>query len=127
MLRKILMIFTLSLSLFGASLNWEKSYHEAKEKALKENKQLFLMVSSPKCPECSYMKKKVFSQAKIKKYINQNYITYQFLHKSEEIPKDMKMWGIPRIYISKGDDKVIGKLFGGVKAPKLLKFLKNSK
>ena len=127
MYKKILVTLLIGSSLFAGNLNWESSYKVAKQKANEQNKELFLFVSSPTCPECNYMKKKIFTKDKVNEYINKNYISYQFLHKSDEVPKDMKMWGIPRLYISKGDDKVVAKKFGGLKADKLLKFLEQFK
>lgn len=123
MLRIFIFCFFIFFSLNAKSINWEKNYEEAKAKALKENKILFIMVSLPTCPECNYMKKRVFTQEKIKNYINENFISYQFEHESEEIPKAMKFWGIPRFYFSKDGVNVQAKAMGGLKADKLYDIL----
>lgn len=127
MIKVILISLLMLLSLNAKSLNWEKSYESAVKKAKEQNKPLFIMVSSPTCPECNYMKKKIFTQDKIKSYINKNFISYQFLHEAKEIPKQMQFWGIPRFYFSKDGQNVYNKAMGGLKADKLLTLLTKSK
>lgn len=123
MLRVFTICLFLILSLNAKSINWEGNYQEAKEKALKENKPLFIMVSLPTCPECNYMKKNIFTQDKIKNYINKNFVSYQFQHQSKDIPKDMEFWGIPRFYFSKDGVKVKAQAMGGMKEDKLYDIL----
>lgn len=127
MIRFILIALLLAFTLQAKSLNWEKDYETAKQKALKENKKILVMVSSPTCPECNYMKKEVFSQKKIKEYINKNFITYQFLHKSKEIPKQMQFWGIPRFYFTSDGSNVTAKAMGGLKSKEFFNLLEENR
>lgn len=115
------------LSLNASSLDWEKDYSEAINKAKKENKAIFVMVSAPTCPECNYMKKNVFTNPEVKEFINKNFISYQFNIDDKNIPKEMQFWGIPRFYFSKDGEKVYNKVMGGLKTDKFIAFIKESK
>ena len=52
------------------------------------------MVSSPKCPECNFMKKNIFTQKEIYQFINKNFIPTELHVKDKNIPQQMKFWGI---------------------------------
>ena len=115
------------LTLHAASINWEKDYDSAIQKAKKENKPIFVMVSSPTCPECNYMKKHVFTKDEVKNYVNKNFVSYQFDISDTNIPEQMQFWGIPRFYFSKDGKNVYNKTMGGLKVDKFMTLVKESK
>jgi len=124
---KLLGIFLFAIvSLNAASLNWESNYDMAVKKAKEQNKPIFVMVSSPTCPECNYMKKHVFTKDEVKNYINKNFISFQFDISDETIPKEMKFWGIPRFYFSNDGENVYNKAMGGLKTDKFITLIKES-
>lgn len=127
MFRFLTILLITFLSLNAASINWEKDYENAIEKAKKEDKAIFVMVSSPTCPECNYMKKHVFTKNEIKNFVNKNFISYQFDISDENIPQQMQFWGIPRFYFSMDGENVYNKTMGGLKADKFMEFIKESK
>lgn len=127
MIRFLGVLLITFLSLNAASINWEKDYENTIEKAKKENKPIFVMVSSPTCPECNYMKKHVFTKDEIKNFINKNFISYQFDISDENIPEQMQFWGIPRFYFSMDGKNVYNKAMGGLKADKFMSLIKESK
>ena len=128
MFKSILIFLTLTGTIFAASsLNWEKDYNSAMKKAKEQNKEIFVMVSAPTCPECNYMKKNVFTNDEVKNYINKNFISYQFNIDDKNIPEQMQFWGIPRFYLSKDGKNVYKKVMGGLKTEKFMTFIKSEK
>jgi len=126
-MKKIVLITLLAfLGLNASSLNWEKDYETAIKKAKEQNKSIFIMVSSPTCPECNYMKKNVFTKDEVKNFINKNFISYQFNIDDKNIPKQMQFWGIPRFYFSKDGKNVDNEVMGGLKSDKFIAFIKES-
>ena len=115
------------LSLNAASLNWENDYESAINKAKEQNKPLFIMISSPSCPECNYMKKNVFTKDEIKNFVNKNFISFQFDISDPNIPQQMQFWGIPRFYFSHDGENVYNKARGGLKTDKFMTLFKESK
>ncbi len=121
-----ILVFTF-LSLNAASFNWEKDYATAVKKAKELNKPILVMVSSPTCPECNYMKKHVFVKDEVKNFVNKNFITYHFDINDQNIPKQMQFWGIPRFYFTKDGENVYKKAMGGMKEDKFMALLKENK
>lgn len=127
MIRLFVILLITFFSLHASSINWEKDYENAIEKAKKQHKAIFVMVSSPTCPECNYMKKHVFTKDEIKNFVNKNFISYQFDISDKNIPQQMQFWGIPRFYFSMDGENVYKKTMGGLKADKFMTLIKENK
>jgi thioredoxin-related protein len=72
------------------------------------------------------MKKHVFTNDEVKKYIDKNFISFQFDISDPDIPKQMQFWGIPRFYFSHDGENVYKKAMGGLKTDKFLTLIKES-
>lgn len=121
--KSLFLLLFFSITLF-ASISFEKDYKKAVAKAKEENKALFVMISSPTCPECNFMKKNVFTKKEVSDYINKNYVSFSFDIKDKKIPKQMQFWGIPRFYLSNDGENVYKKKMGGMKEDKFMQFIK---
>ncbi len=121
-------IFLLTISLFGAGINFEKDLVTAKQKAITENKKLMIMYSTPTCPECNYMKKKVFKDKKIISYTNENYVFVIMDIKKDKDILPYKFIGIPTFYfVNPNDMKLLSKKIGGTREAQFLSFIKQVK
>lgn len=126
-MKKFILVFLFSsLSVF-ASIEFQKDYKKALTLSKEQNKPLFVMVSSKKCPECNYMKKHIFTQKEVSDYITKNYIAMEFDIKDKTIPEQMQFWGIPRFYFSKDGKNVYKKKMGGMKKEQFLSFIQKDK
>ncbi len=118
----------LSLSLFSASINFEKNLETAKQKAVKQNKKLMIMYSTPSCPECNYMKKKVFKDKEIISYVNKNFVSVIMDIKEDKEKLPYKFIGIPTFYFSDAQNmKLLSKKIGGTREAQFLEIVKNVK
>lgn len=120
---KIFFILTIFCVSLFSSISFEKDYKTALEKSKESKKPIFVMVSSPQCPECNYMKKNIFIQKDVYEYINKNYISIDFDVKDKSIPKQMKYWGIPRFYFTNDGVNVYKKKMGGMKKEPFVNFI----
>jgi thioredoxin-related protein len=85
---KKLIIF-LSVFLFAfevGKVNWLRDYKEAEKLALRENKIIMVDISKHNCPPCIYMEKKVYSNEKVAKYIQKNFIPLFYYADTDKIP-----------------------------------------
>ena len=123
---KLLFTILLStISLFAAGINFEKDLQTAKEKAIVENKKLMIMYSTPTCPECNYMKKKVFKNKEIISYTNKNFVSVILDIKKDEKILPYKFIGIPTVYFADAKDmKLLSKKIGGTREAQFLDVLK---
>ena len=126
---KLISLFLIfSISLFASSVNFEKDLQSAKEKAIKENKKLMIMYSAKSCPECNYMKKKVFKDEKLSSYLNTNFVSVVMDIKKDKSTLPYEFFGIPTFYFSNpADMKLLGKRIGGTREAKFLQIAKNIK
>lgn len=127
-MKLLISIFLLSLSLFASGINFEKDLETAKNKAIQENKKLMIMYSTPTCPECNYMKKKVFKNKDIISYTNANYVSVIMDIKKDEKILPYKFIGIPTFYFTNAKDmKLLSKKIGGTRETQFLELLKQVK
>lgn len=96
---KIVSILLLLCSfLFSSSINFEDNLAEAKSEAIKKNRPLMIMYSSPTCPECNYMKKKVFKDYTLSSYVNKNFVSVIMDIKEDKDKLPFEFIGIPSFF-----------------------------
>ncbi|RXJ68139.1 thioredoxin family protein [Halarcobacter ebronensis] len=123
----IITIFLLASSIFASGINFEKSLAIAKEKALTQNKKIMIMYSTPTCPECNYMKKKVFKDKEIISYVNDNYISVVMDIKEDKDKLPFDFIGIPTFYFTDKNMNLLAKKIGGSRESEFLETIKSVK
>lgn len=127
-MKQFLLMSLLSISVFANSINFEKDLTSAKQKAVAENKKLMIMYSTPTCPECNYMKKKVLKDEQIVSYVNENFVSIILDIKEDEKILPYKFIGIPTFYFANASNmELIGKKIGGTREEQFLEIVKNIK
>ena len=127
-MKKFILLCLLAISVFASSINFEKDLDSAKQKAIAQNKKLMIMYSSPTCPECNYMKKKVLKDEQIASYVNENFVSVIMdIHEDEKI-LPYKFIGIPTFYFANATNmELIGKKIGGTREEQFLEIAKSIK
>jgi thioredoxin-related protein len=78
MMKKLVFIFTLILSNFSFSQNWQPSFQEAKAIATKENKNIVLVFSgSDWCAPCMKLEKNIWNSEEFKAEATQKWVIYK--------------------------------------------------
>lgn len=127
-MKLLFLILILTLSLFADSINFEKDLSIAKQKAIDSNKKLMIMYSTPTCPECNYMKKKVLKDKEIVSFVNDNFVSVIMDIKEDEKILPYKFIGIPTFYFSDASSmKLLAKRIGGTREKQFLEIVKNVK
>jgi thioredoxin-related protein len=127
-MKQFLLMSLLTISVFASSINFEKDLASAKQKAVAENKKLMIMYSTPTCPECNYMKKKVLEDEQIVSYVNENFVSLIMDIKEDEKILPYKFIGIPTFYfVNASNMELIGKKIGGTREEQFLEIVKNIK
>ena len=127
-MKQALLLCLFAISVFASSINFEKDLDSAKQKAITENKKLMIMYSSPTCPECNYMKKKVLKDEKIVSYVNENFVSVIMnIHEDEKI-LPYKFIGIPTFYFANASNmELINKKVGGTREEQFLEIIESIK
>ena len=111
-------------TLMADELHWMTSLPEAKVKAAKENKLLFLdFTGSDWCGWCMKLDKEVFTKPEFAEYAKKNLVLVQVDFPHKELPADLKaanaalgkkydVTGYPTLIVMKPDGKVVWKQEG---------------
>lgn len=84
--------------LYAAPIQSDKEFQQAVEKMGKENKLVLMMYSTEDCPECAYMKQKVFHDKAVEPYLTRNFVVIEKnIHKSK-LPDGYDYFGIPTMF-----------------------------
>lgn len=92
--------------LYAGPIQSDKEFQQAVEKMGKENKLVLMIYSTEDCPECAYMKQKVFHDKAIEPYLTRNFVVIEKnIHKSS-LPDGYDYFGIPTMFfIDKAGNK----------------------
>lgn len=84
--------------LYAAPIQSDKEFQQAVEKMGKENKLVLMIYSTEDCPECAYMKQKVFHDKAVEPYLTRNFVVIEKnIHKSK-LPDGYDYFGIPTMF-----------------------------
>lgn len=126
-MKLLISLLIFSASLLAGGINFEKNLEIAKEKALKQDKNLMIMYSTPTCPECNYMKKKVFKDKEIITYINENYVSVIMDIKKDKKQLPYEFIGIPTVFFADKNMNLLAKKIGGTREKQFLEIAKSTK
>jgi thioredoxin-related protein len=106
-MKKFFFLFVIFGSLlYAGPIQSDKEFQQAVEKMGKENKLVLMMYSTDDCPECAYMKHKVFHEKAVEPYLTRNFVILEKnIHKSS-LPDGYDYFGIPTMFfIDKAGNK----------------------
>jgi len=101
------MLLWLIGSYLGAgSIQNDKDFQQGVEKMGKENKLVLMMYTTDDCPECAYMKQKVFHDAAVEPYLNRYFVVIEKNVHTSKLPDGYDFFGIPTMFfIDKAGNK----------------------
>ncbi len=112
MKKTVLYLILLSLSLF-AQPEWSDSMDDAKEKALKEDKLIMLMLSREECNACWYMENIVFEDKDVNTLLKSRFVSVYLNVRSDIVPEKFPYVGTPTFYFMDATGQLIGKRLSG--------------
>lgn len=94
------------LSLWGGTIQNDDQFKTAISSMGTENKLVLMIYTTDDCPECAYMKTKVFHDKRVESYMSQNFVVIEKnVHKSK-LPDGYDFFGIPTMFfIDKAGNK----------------------
>lgn len=106
MKKLFVLIVVFSSFLYATPIQSDKEFQQAVEKMGIENKLILMIYTTDDCPECAYMKQKVFHDKAVEMYMSHNFVVIEKnVHKSK-LPDGYDFFGIPTIFfIDKAGNK----------------------
>ena len=85
-------------SLFATSIQNDEQFKEAVA-AIGTNTTLVLMIyTTDDCPECTYMKQKVFHDKTVEPYLNRNFVIIEKNVHKNKLPDGYDFFGLPTMF-----------------------------
>ncbi len=125
------MIKTILLFLFGLNLvnamqiTDDIIFQNIYKQQQNSNKIVLMLYSAKTCPQCAYMKQKVFKNNEVKNFMNKHFILLEKDINKDDLPEGFNYFGIPTMFFVDKEGKQIAKIIGSSRSEAFLKQLKN--
>lgn len=123
-MKLLMLLFVVGTVLWGGTIRQDEQFKTAVSSMRKTDKLVLMIYTADDCPECAYMKKKVFHDPKIEGYLNANFVIVEKNVHRDKLPDGYDYFGIPTMFfIDKAGHKK-ETVVGSKKAPEFLKELR---
>lgn len=126
-MNKTILALALMVSYASAQINWASSYEVALIKAVKEKKNVMVMLSKEGCPACEYMENNVFEEQVIEETINKNFVPVHLDIHKDKIPSDLGYIGTPTFHFINAKGEKLKRYDGGANIPTFMGILNSVK
>ena len=122
---KTILILFLSLGcLFGLDIKNDSTFKQIYQEKQNSDKIVLMLYSAKTCPQCAYMKEKVFQDKEVKKFMNQHFVILEKDINKDDLPKNFEYFGIPTMFFIDKSGKQIDKIVGSSRANVFLEQIK---
>ncbi|MDP3466110.1 MAG: thioredoxin family protein, partial [Sulfuricurvum sp.] len=77
MKKLFLIIVILTTCLYAGSIQNDREFQQAVEMMGQEKKLVLMIYTTADCPECAYMKQKVFQYQEVEPYLNRHFVVIE--------------------------------------------------
>lgn len=106
-MKKLLLLLVLITSLFSAELGWPDDYKQALVDAKKENKLVYMLITSSTCSWCQKFKDTTLQDKKVIQRLEKEFITIHLVRDFDEIPEGFEASPIPRHYFTDSNGVIL--------------------
>ncbi len=98
--------FVVCVVLWGGTIQNDEAFKSAVASMGKTDKLVLMIYTADDCPECAYMKKKVFLDKGVAGYLNANFVIVEKNVHKGKLPEGFDYFGIPTMFfIDKAGNK----------------------
>ncbi len=114
---KILYSFLLLCSFtYALNITDDTAFQKVYQSKENSDKIVLMIYSAKTCPQCAYMKKKVFKQKSVKAFMDKKIVVIEKDINHDELPKGFEYFGIPTMFFIDNKGEQIGKIIGSSRA-----------
>lgn len=126
-MRYLISIIFLSTLLLSANLDWPSDYDKALIQAQKENKFVYVFITSDSCRWCRKFEKTTLQDREIKNRLVKEYITIHLSRDRHKIPKQFETSPVPRHYFLDQKGEILYSTLGHRSVELMDSFMDNTK
>jgi len=98
MIKPIILAFITTSSLWAGTIQDDKQFRDAVASMDKADKLVLMIYTTDDCPECAYMKQKVFHDKIVEPYMRRNFVVIEKNVHNDELPDGYDYFGIPTMF-----------------------------
>lgn len=98
MKKLLFLLWVMILNLSAHSIQNDDQFKAAVASMGTENKLVLLIYTTDDCPECAYMKQKVFHDKAVEAYMNRHFIVIEKNVHRGKLPEGYDFFGIPTMF-----------------------------
>lgn len=106
-MRYLLLVLMLVSSLYSANLDWSNDYEKALVDAKKENKLVYIFITSDACQWCRRFEETTLRDEEIKKRLYSQFVTIHLSRDRDNIPKKFETAPVPRHYFTDTEGNIL--------------------
>ena len=106
-MKKLLAMVLLSVTLFSANLDWSSDYGQALVDAKKENKLIYVFITSDNCKWCKKFSNTTLQDKEIKKRLYKEFVVIHMSRDQHTIPKIFETAPVPRHYFTDAQGNIL--------------------
>ena len=108
----IIIMVALISTLFGSIFDWSNDYDDALEQAEKENKQVYMLITSENCRWCRKFEDTTLQDASTLKKLRSKYVLLHITRDQDYLPEKFEKKRVPRHYFITQKGEVIYSFLG---------------
>ena len=98
MLKSFILMCVAVLGLWGGTIQNDEQFKAAVTSMGSDNKLVLIIYTTNDCPECAYMKQKVFHDKAVEPYLNRNFVVIEKNVHTSKLPDGYDFFGIPTMF-----------------------------
>jgi thioredoxin-related protein len=120
-MRKFILLLCISFySLWAGAIQDDREFCDAVASIGKKDKLVLMIYTTDSCPECAYMKQKVFHDKIVEPYLNDNFVVIEKNVHKDPLPDGYDFFGIPTMFFIDKQGNQKGKIIGSKRSKAFL-------
>ncbi|MEN4053445.1 MULTISPECIES: thioredoxin family protein [Sulfurimonas] len=125
-MRYIVSMILLAVTLMATELQWLDNYNVAMEKAKKENKLIYIFISSSTCGWCDKFEKTTLQDENVKKRLKKEFVPVHLVREFDDVPQKFATAPVPRHYFTDSKGNILYNSLGYRKVDTFESFMDNA-
>lgn len=106
-MKHLIILVTLVLSLFGANIDWPSNYENALVEAKKQNKLVYIFITSDSCRWCREFESTTLQDEYIKDRLEKEFVSIHLSRDRHTIPEQFEKAPVPRHYFTDAKGNIL--------------------
>jgi thioredoxin-related protein len=125
MIKLFFLFIFATTSSYALQITQDSSFQNIYKDTQNNDKLVLMFYSAKTCPQCTYMKQKVFKSGEVKKFMDNNFIILEKDINKDDLPTGFEYFGIPTMFFINKEGKQIAKIVGSSRTKPFLEKLEN--